>query len=496
MFTLYIYNDQLGFAIETLSGMVRGYVIPYQGEPATLGHAFFSAILGEVLSLDLFSTTRFVETLFIIIVFLFYLVLAMPLFDDYRNVKRSSSSILLFIILILLVFPAFIIEPLLYSRGYFGLVTSIPLLLCAFRFLEKRSIENVVVLTTIFVSSSISYPLPPLIMTVSFVFLAVASKIKIFTPFFGEIRYNRKLLIVAIALSAIWIVIQVYLGYSSWNVLHEIISKWLSFEFFTSFEYAIALKYVGEASVYLNLRLGVILFGWFTSAFLFLLLTLKIYGEKRASQTELFSAILLLMYGVLGVIYAIGFHEPGLRFYRNLLAALPFSYSVIATQGFEKFAKKKVPLKALLMIPLFLMVFSLALSPVVKWGWVFVAYPTKHDLALTDFITSFSGVEVSKTYAPGSHELLWFAFESSRISDSTNSFIPAILYAGDVTFTLDKSLTADLTVTYYRIFIYSRWLGIYQDMLGELQNAVLQCSKLYDAGEFYMTLKAGYRLGA
>jgi len=50
--SLPIYNDQLGFAAEALSGILLGHVEPLQGEPSSLGHAYFTTMFTLVSGLD------------------------------------------------------------------------------------------------------------------------------------------------------------------------------------------------------------------------------------------------------------------------------------------------------------------------------------------------------------------------------------------------------------------------------------------------------------
>lgn len=70
VFLFYVYNDQLGFALEVLSGLVRGHVIPYQGELATLSHAYYTTIIGQILKLNLFNSAYFVKALFVFVSFI------------------------------------------------------------------------------------------------------------------------------------------------------------------------------------------------------------------------------------------------------------------------------------------------------------------------------------------------------------------------------------------------------------------------------------------
>jgi len=98
--------------------MRDGVVVPYQGEYSTLGHAFFTSIAGEALGLNLFQATRFVEIVFVFACFVVYSSLGNVYFKE----KCRNRSFLAAIVT--MIFPAFALEPLVYSRGYFGLVVS------------------------------------------------------------------------------------------------------------------------------------------------------------------------------------------------------------------------------------------------------------------------------------------------------------------------------------------------------------------------------------
>jgi hypothetical protein len=89
IFRFPIYNDQLGFAVETLYGMRDGVVVPYQGDYSTLGHAFFTSIAGEALGLNLFQATRFVEIVFVFACFVVYSSLATSILKKNNAGGRS-----------------------------------------------------------------------------------------------------------------------------------------------------------------------------------------------------------------------------------------------------------------------------------------------------------------------------------------------------------------------------------------------------------------------
>lgn len=476
LFHFPVYNDQLGFAVEALYGMRDGIVVPYQGEYSTLGHAFFTAIAGEALGLNLFQATRFVEVVFVFACFLIYLNLAMSLLK--KNEAGGGSFLAAIVIAI---FPAFILEPLLYSRGYFGLVISTVLLLTTFKFMKKGDVESSILTTITFVASSISYPLQPLIVVIAMALLPLFSLF--LTSRKNEHEFHRvvlKTLVFFVILSAI----QVYLGYSSWSILHEIIWKVLTQEFFTALEQPV-LRYVGEAAVYANLRILMVAVGWLIAAFIVLAFILNFLRNRSASSAELFAFSLIVSFCFLGFVYGITFHEPALRFYRSLIVALPFALTYIV----DKIAAGGLPRKMVQAYLLTIIIVFLILSPITKWGWTFVGYPTEHDVALCNYVVSYYGSSpYSVIYAPGSHAMFGFFIESMSGQSQSNLRVYA---AGDVDFNLNKSVRADYTATFYRMYIYPRWLG--EDIhitLNEMMIYASQNNILYNNnGDLWLLIK-------
>lgn len=482
-FPLYVYNDQLGFALEALSGYVSGFIVPYQGEYTTLGHAYFTTIAGKVLGLNLFQATRLVETVFVFASFIVCFTLAFPLFERYRNGK-TSLPLAFFSIVILTTFPAFILEPLLYSRGYFGLVVSMFLILCMFKFLEKIDVRTTILTTVTFVASSISYPLGPFMVIISMAFFIVLLKLLALTR--KDVSRPYSIFLAKLAtFFVIWSAIQVYLGYGVWGILHEIILNLLRQEYFTAFKVSIALNYVGDAATYVTLRLMMIIAGWLISAFIALAFMLKFLKNKSVPRCELFAFSLISMFGMFGAIHGVLSHEPALRFYRSLVSILPFALALTANNiAVKKFSGKTI--LAFLFVATFVF---LMLSPITKWGWTFVAYPTERDIALSNFIISHHEAFSNRVfYAPGSHELLWFHFESVNIPSKSSE--PRVLGGDDINFDLNEAALADYTATYYIMFIYSRWLG--EDIcvtINKMQQFASTNDLLYNNGGLWLLVR-------
>jgi len=474
IFRFPIYNDQLGFAFETLYGMREGVVVPYQGEYSTLGHAFFTSITGNILGLNLFQATRFAEVVFVVACFVVYLSLTI-------SVLKEQGSTSLFVPTLILILPAFALEPLVYSRGYFGFVVSTILFCCMFKFMKEGSVRSSVLANLTFAASSISYPLPPLIVVIALALFVLFYRL---IPPLGKReheRESRRAMLKAVVFFVIWSAIQVYIGYASWKILHEIIWKTLAQEFFTGLEQP-ALRYVGEAAVYTNLRMLMVASGWLIAAFIALAFILSFLRNRNFSGVELYAFSLISSFCFLGAFYGVAYHEPALRFYRNLIAALPFSLTYVR----GKIAVRGLPRKMIVAFLLAITTAFLILSPVTKWGWTFVGYPTEHDVAQCNYIISYYGSSSrSVLYAPGSHALFLFFTELTSVQTDRSLRVYA---PGDVEFNIDESMRADYTATFYRMYIYPRWLGKDVNItMNEVMTLTLQNNVLYSNGDLWVT---------
>jgi hypothetical protein len=476
LFHFPIYNDQLGFAVEALYGMRNGVVMPYQGEYATLGHAYFTSAVGEILGLDLYQSTRFVETVFVLGSFVICLSLAMSILN-----RQQDKGAFFLAATVMILFPAFILEPLVYSRGYFGLVVSIVLFLCMFKFIGKITMENSILTMITFVASSISYPIQPLVLVIAMAILALILRL---LQFSGKTGNKNNVIAPKTSLFfLVWLTIQVFLGHASLDVICEIIRKAITQEFFTGLKSTVALGYVGDAAVYVETRMLMLACCWFIAALMALIFILNVIKSKEISKEGLFAFSMVASLCLLGVIYGVLYHEPALRFYRSLIAALPFALA---------YMRGKVAVKELRkMIPAFLLVITIAiliLSPVTKWGWTFVGYPTQHDVALCNHIVSYYGFSANNIlYAPGSHALLGFFTGLTPTQTQSNLRVYA---PEDVQFDLNKSAKAEYTATFYRMYIYPRWYG--EDInitMDEIVTLASQNNVLYINGDLWLIIQ-------
>lgn len=481
-FSFTIYNDQLGFAVETLYGLHYGFIAPNQGEYSTLGHAFFTSIVGKILGLNLFQTTRFVEVVFMLAVFIAYLSLAMTI------LRKGGKSFL--VATAIMIFPAFILDPLVYSRSYFSLVVSTFLFLCIFKFMDKKSAENFVLATITFITSSISYPVQPLIVAIALVMFTSLSRF-IASPIRNKQELHRTLL-KALMFFMIWSTIQVYIGKASWGVLHVIILKAMKQEYFEGLEHP-AFRYVGEAAVYINLRILMVATGWLIAAFILLVFFLNFLRNRRVSDVEFFSFLLLVSFCFFGVIYGTTLPDPALKFYRSLIAVIPFTL-VYMRGKITVGGHQKIILTLLLAITTVFVI----LSPVTKWGWTFTSYPTEHDLALYNYILSHYEFSPKKIiYAPGSHYLLGvFGFKVKAMQ--TGVSMPEVYTFFDAPevytpytdhFDISTAMKTNYTATFYRMFIYPRWFGVdINTTINEVRVFASEANLLYSDGGLWLLI--------
>jgi len=353
--------------------------------------------------------------------------------------------------------------------------------LCMFKFMERSSAESSILATIAFAASSISYPLQPLIVVIAMAMLVLL--FHLIAPSGRNEHEFRRAMLKTLVFFVIWSAIQVYIGYASWKILHEIISKALAQEFFTGLEQP-ALRYVGEAAVYTNLRILMIASGWLMAVCILLAFILSFLGNRNVLGVELFAFSLIASFCFLGVVYGVTFHEPALRFYRSLIAALPFSLTCFR----GKIAVRGLPRKMIVAFLLAITTVFLILSPVTKWGWAFVGYPTEHDVAQCSYIVSYYGSSSrSVLYAPGSHALFGFFTELTSTQVRSNL---RVYGAGDVEFDLNKSMRGDYTATFYRMYIYPRWLGKDVNMMmNEVMMLASQSNVLYSNGGLWVVFE-------
>jgi hypothetical protein len=227
--------------------------------------------------------------------------------------------------------------------------------------------------------------------------------------------------------------------------------------------------------------------GWLMAAFILLAFTLNFLRNGNVSGIELFAFLLMASFCFLGIIYGITYHEPALRFYRNLIPVMP----LVLTHMADRIAVKGLHLKMMSVLLLTIITVFLIFSPVTKWGWTFVGYPKERDIALCSYIISHYESSLNTIlYAPGSHAL--FGFFTKLMS--TQAWKNLRVYAsGDVEFDLNKSAMAEYTATFYRIYIYPRWYGKDINMaIDEIGVFILQDNVLYSNGELWLLIYKRY----
>ena len=275
-----------------------------------------------------------------------------------------------------------------------------------------------------------------------------------------------------------WMILQAWFGHASWGTLHEIIVKAWQMEFFTAIENVKSLSFVGEAATYVKLRVVMILVGWLLAGLLFMVLIYNILKDRRASEIEVFSLLLLVVVGIPAIVYVTFYHEPGLKFFRVVVSMFPiviaYLYSVNQNHVINTITK------ILQYFAVFSIILFLVLNPIIKWGWAYVAYPTSHDISLGYFIVSHYEGLASHIYAPGSHQLLGFLFVHHEILLGTYTHKKE-LFMGGPEINHDRVAEARYLATFYRLFIYQHWLGKdTKTILNTIRELVCQKDLLYN----------------
>jgi len=225
---------------------------------------------------------------------------------------------------------------------------------------------------------------------------------------------------------------------------------------------------------------------WLASAFTALLLAIK--ARRESSKFGIFSLSILIVLGLLGVIYGISYHEPGIRFYRTLVAIMPFAVlNFVNDREITTHLLSKIFfLLLVIIIPTFMV-----LSPITKWGWMFIGYPTAHDIELANYI-AYNGISSLKgyIYAPGSHQLLSFMFKINALSSNG---VGIWVKGADIEFNLDEAVSSKYTATFYRIYILPRWTGKNVNvMLTEIYNFSSLNNLIYSNSDLHLLVENPY----
>ncbi len=370
-----LYNDQLGFVAEALSGLITGHVEPIQGEPSSLGHAYFTTVLTSVMGLKPVWGVVTVQ-------FALPILYVTPLLA----LRRRTTWDLIIAALIVL---GAMLNPILYGRTPFAWTYLVLFTVFLYNRLwgpdNRRGISmaSIIVMLIVFIAYLISDPTS----------LMVPIMLMVITVF------DRRFLIPAVVALTTWFTVNLVL-YISGSLASLIVQLMAMLESPTNPVPSLIVPavnpimkiydYVRELTVFLGFLLGLVVSLTY--------LTYLIRARLRVSSADARPWVLLYFLLMALQAAALVMSRWGMVPYTlYVLSALPVLI-LMRTQSkwFRVFA-------------IIIGVLLIALSPVVKWGFSPIAFPTAHDIAEASFIATHISHNTA-ICASGVHELLWFYY--------------------------------------------------------------------------------------
>ncbi len=407
MGSLPIYNDQLGFVSEAISGVLYGHVEPVQGEPSSLGHAYLTSILTIAMGIKQIILGPIIVQLLLPFAYVIPL-LTLP----YGNTKELT--------LVMLTILGAMLNPILYGRTPFAWVFLIVFMVFLYNKLSRHrnnhvlSLGDIAVLLIIYVAYAISDPTS---LTIPIILIATSVFIKEF----------RSLAIITMVLwFAIHLVIYVSGSMSSFigQLLAMIESPTNPVPSLIVPAINPVMKlydYVREFTVGATYLIG-------------LLASLPLLANvfKRGLRTVNNDLPWVTLYALFVAMQAVAL-------VMSRWGMVPYSIFVISMLPILVLGsiRRSKPLQVLVLA---LAVILIVLSPVVKWGFSAIAFPTTNDLYEASFITSHIGD--AEICVSGSHELLWFYFWSHNVNAPINYL--------NLTFTPNQAKACSVTAIFYR----------------------------------------------
>ena len=401
--SLPIYNDQLGFVSEALSGVLYGHVKPIQGEPSSLGHAYLTSALTIVTGIKpIIQGAVIVQS---ILPFAYAIpLLALP----YRDTREMT--------LVILITLGAILNPILYGRTPFAWVFLILFTVLLYNELNRHRgshvlrISTIIALLVIYVAYAISDP-TSLVIPIMLIVLSI---------FIKELRT------LTLSTIALWLAIHlvIYISGSMSSLIAQLLAM---IKAPTNPVPSLAIPsvnpvmklydYAREFTVGITYLIG-------------LLASLLILRRGGFTANSDLPWVILFMLFVVMQATALVMSRWGMVPYSM------FVISVLPILTLKTVRHSKSPQALFLTLAAILIV----MSPAVKWGFSAIAFPTINDLHEASFITSHIGD--TEICASGSHELLWFYFWLNNINTPINYLNP--------TFTPNQAATCDATAIFYR----------------------------------------------
>jgi hypothetical protein len=423
MRSLPLYNDQLGFVGEAVKGALFGHVAPLQGEFSSLGHAYFSAAFAVICGLNPLHGVVAVQMLLPV----FYLL---PLLTIGR--KHYKSIYVPSIVL------AAILNPFNYGRTPFAWASYLSLFTTLLYnaslehkrgFFEKNSLIVYVVIYAAFLVSD------PTSLIVPIILLAIAI-------------FDKRFMLLAILTSAAWFVVNLVL-YASGSLYSAIVQLMALIEQPANPLPTLIVPTINPVMKLYNYLIELTIFIGFLIGFIASMMI--IFGAERGERgAKLGWAALYYILVALQAV-ALAMNRWGMVPYSIYVStALPVLVSITESAWYRNAAYAV----ALLL---------LTLSPVVKWGFSPIAFPTANDLFEATFLAKYTAAH-TRVCASGAHVLLDFYFwlHSADARPISVEPLPAL--------TKSKTTQCDCIATFYKTFNTYR-LDISKNLLANIIEA-------------------------
>jgi len=373
--SLPLYNDQLGFVLEALQGILHGYIKPIQGEASSLGHAYFTSTYTLICG---FEPLQGIITVQIMLPVLY----ALPLLAVKHRIFYGKISAALIVL-------AAMLNPVLYGRtsfAWFYLVLLTFYLYNTALGTEVRglSISMVTALTLIYVAYVISDP-TSLIVPIA---LSIAT------------LFNRRLIPLTISTIATWFTanLVMYLSGSFYSAMVQLMA--LIESPVNPLPSLIAPPVNPIIKLYNYFRMLTMLLNFLIG----LISAVIIISRRGVGEENKFSWVILYLVLVALQAMALAMNRWGMVPYcMYVLTILPI---LVLSELENKLLKIMILLIA---IPL------LALSPTVKWGFSPIAFPTPYDLDEVRYLVSYTAQQAT-TCASGAHVIAEFCYKLYNVS--------------------------------------------------------------------------------
>jgi hypothetical protein len=443
--SLPLYNDQLGFVAEALSGILFGRIKPIQGELTSLGHAYFTTAFVLVSGLDPIRGLIAVQ-------FMLPILYVLPLLA----VKGESLGDKVFVSLVVL---ASLLNPILYGRTPFAWSYLITFTIYLYNeALVSEAKKGLRVLAIV-----------PLLIYVAYVVSDPTSLIIALT-LLAMTLFNRKFVTRTSLTIVIWFFANsvLYMSGSLASVVRQMMAlieqptNPVPSLIVPAVNLMMRLySYVRELTVFLGFLVG------FISSIVLLRCFLKGDGRDNSNLGWIVLYFTLVALQIAALLM-------------NRWGMVPYSmYALTALPVLVIMAKSNKWLKTL---ALGVALTLIALSPTVKWGFSPIAFPTPRDLAEADFVTSHVCAE-TRICASGSHLLLWFYYWLHGVSAPVTYMDPLLLI------TTGQVAQGDCIAIFYRALNTYR-LDVSKDQLiSAISSLNNRYSVIYKSGTWAVWLK-------